>query len=324
MADRMTLTEDFNRAHRHALFQQLFSTFRWSKPDLLSFYEVTKLIKPEAEAYKGMRVIPVNKIIGSESRYHDFSSAFYPKSTHLQARWESIDAARLDEVTLPPISVYKLGEWYFVRDGNHRVSVSRSKGVEFIDAEVVELTSKIPLEEGITLNEIKRRVVAYERQRFLDQFNPTYLPMASVCEPHPVHLAAVADGHEEEDVGFQAALLPHHAGIAHAVTALVAVKRRLARLPARIPDSVAVLDVVIAPAVIHRHAVVAVPQDPAELGVLAEAVAAGRVGDQGEEILRSHIVDPGPRGGRVRDDVLAECVIEMSEFFHCKAVSPLR
>ena len=185
MADRMTLTEDFNRAHRHAMFQQLFSTFRWSKPDLLSFYEVTKLIKPEAEAYKGMRVIPVNKIIGSESRYHDFSSAFYPKNTHLQARWESIDAARLDEVTLPPISVYKLGEWYFVRDGNHRVSVSRSKGVEFIDAEVVELTSKIPLEEGITLNEIKRRVVAYERQRFLDQFKPTYLPMERIVFTAP-------------------------------------------------------------------------------------------------------------------------------------------
>ena len=185
MADRVTTADDFNKALRHARFQELFSTFRWHNPDLLSFYELTKLIKPEAEYYKGMQTIPVNKIIGSESRYHDFSSAFYPKNAHLKNRWESIDAARLDNVILPPISVYKLGEWYFVRDGNHRVSVARTKGVEFIDAEVVELTSKIPLEEGITLNEIKKRVVNYERQRFIEQFNPTYLPMDRIVFTAP-------------------------------------------------------------------------------------------------------------------------------------------
>ena len=132
MADRMMTTHDFNRAHRHAIFQNVFSTFRWSNPDLLSFYEVTKLIKPEAEAYKGMKTIPVRNIIGSENRYHDFSSAFYPKNVRLQHRWESVDAANLDDIILPPISVYKLGDWYFVRDGNHRVSAARPKGVEFL------------------------------------------------------------------------------------------------------------------------------------------------------------------------------------------------
>ena len=181
----MQVSDDFNKAHHHAMVQKVFSTFRWSNPDLLSFYEVTKLIKPEAEAYKGMQTIPVAKIIGSENRYHDFSSAFYPKSLRLQKRWESIDSARLDDVVLPPISVYKLGDVYFVRDGNHRVSVARSQGVEFIDAEVVELTSKIHLEEGMTLNEIKARVVAYERQRFLEQFNPTYLPMDRIVFTAP-------------------------------------------------------------------------------------------------------------------------------------------
>jgi len=185
MADRLITTDDFNKARRHAKFQEIFSTFRWHNPDLLSFYEVTKLIRPEAEYYKGMQTIPVNRIIGSESRYHDFSSAFYPKSNHLKNRWESIDAARLDDVILPPISVYKLGDWYFVRDGNHRVSVARTKGVAFIDAEVVELTSRIPLEEGITLNEIRKRVVAYERQRSIDQFNPTYLPMDRIVFTAP-------------------------------------------------------------------------------------------------------------------------------------------
>ncbi|MGP1507432.1 MAG: transcriptional regulator [Sphaerochaeta sp.] len=185
MTDNLAVSDDFGKARRRAVFQSFFSTLKWNNPNLLSFYEVTKLIKPESESYMGMKAIPINKIIGSENRYHDFSSAFYPKNPHLQARWESIDDARLKDIILPPISVYKLGDWYFVRDGNHRVSVARTQGVEFIDAEVVELTSKIPLEEGITLNEIRQRVVAYERKRFIEQFNPTYLPMDRIVFSAP-------------------------------------------------------------------------------------------------------------------------------------------
>lgn len=185
MADKMTVSSDFDQAHRRAKVQKVLSTFRWKNPDLLSFYEVTKLIKPESQAYKGMQTIPVKNIIGSENRYHDFSSAFFPKSNSLQRRWESIDAARLDDIPLPPISVYKLGDWYFVRDGNHRVSVAKSKGQEFIDAEVVELSSKIPLEEGMTMKELKRRVVNYERERFIEQYKPSYLPMDKIIFTTP-------------------------------------------------------------------------------------------------------------------------------------------
>lgn len=185
MADNLTTSIDFDKARRHAHFQSVFSTFRWKRADLLSFYEVTKLIRPDSEAYKGMQTIPVSKIIGSENRYHDFSSAFYPRNQELRTRWERVDAARLDDITLPPISVYKVGDVYFVRDGNHRVSVAKAKGVAFIDAEVVELNSKIQLKEGMTINEIKKKVVEYERKRFLDQYNPTYLPMERIVFSQP-------------------------------------------------------------------------------------------------------------------------------------------
>jgi hypothetical protein len=39
---------------------------------------------------------------------------------------------------LPPVSLYKLDEYDFVLDGNHRVSVYRYHGVEWIDADVTE------------------------------------------------------------------------------------------------------------------------------------------------------------------------------------------
>jgi hypothetical protein len=39
------------------------------------------------------------------------------------------------------VSLYKMGDVYFVNDGNHRVSVARYHGVESIDAEVVTFRS---------------------------------------------------------------------------------------------------------------------------------------------------------------------------------------
>ena len=43
------------------------------------------------------------------------------------------------------MSLYKIGGAYFVLDGNHRVSVARYHGVEWIDAEVTEFFALSPL-----------------------------------------------------------------------------------------------------------------------------------------------------------------------------------
>ena len=169
--------EDFEKAKSRGRIQSILSSLVRKNSDLLSLYAVTELIKPKNETYRGMQTIPVKNIIGSEGRYQDFSLAFYPKKELLRARWRSIDLATKKYVILPPISVYKLGEWYFVRDGNHRVSVAKTQGVEFIDAEVVELDSEIPLEPGLTMKQLRRRVVYYERKRFLEQYDVDCLPM---------------------------------------------------------------------------------------------------------------------------------------------------
>ncbi len=59
-------------------------------------------------------------------------------------RWVSVDVAHYQDITLPPIKVFEIGGVYFVRDGNHRVSVAKAQGAEFIDAEVISLASEIP------------------------------------------------------------------------------------------------------------------------------------------------------------------------------------
>ena len=160
-------SDDFNRAKNKARFNSIFSIINPEKKELLSYYDVKAMAKPRSQTYKGMQVVNIEKIIGSEGRYKDFNKAFLPKKEHLRHRWESIDRAHLSDIILPPISLFKIGDVFFVRDGNHRVSVAKAQGVLNIDAEVVELTTEIKIEPGMTKNDLKETVIQYEREQML-------------------------------------------------------------------------------------------------------------------------------------------------------------
>ncbi len=160
---------DFSKARHKAWIQSLKSVVNPEAGQLLSFHDIKSLLKPGAEKYLGMQVIAIKNIAGSEDRYQDFSRHFFPKKEHLRNRWMSIDKAHLTDVILPPIKLFKLGDMYFVRDGNHRVSVARSQGVMSIDAEVIELTAEITVKKTATRDEIQKAVIAYERRSVLDQ-----------------------------------------------------------------------------------------------------------------------------------------------------------
>ncbi|MDY6397659.1 MAG: transcriptional regulator [Treponema sp.] len=158
--------EDFSRARHKALFNEVQHFLNPDEATLISLSDIKKLLKPENEVYKGMQTIPVKLIVGSEGRYNDFDNRFFPKSMHLKTRWEHIDIAHINDIPLPPISLYELGGVYFVRDGNHRVSVAKSRGVEFIDAEVVSLQSEIKLHPGDSLKKMTKQVINYEKRVF--------------------------------------------------------------------------------------------------------------------------------------------------------------
>ena len=157
---------DFNKARNKALFNDLQHLLDLKESELLSFSDVKKWLKPKNEIYLGMQVVPVNLIAGSEGRYKDFDNHFFPRSAHLKNRWRRIDEAHLQDVILPPIQLYEIGGLYFVRDGNHRVSVARAKGIENIDAEVISLQSEIKLKPGMTRKQILQRVLDYEKRVF--------------------------------------------------------------------------------------------------------------------------------------------------------------
>lgn len=166
---RSQASEDFNRARNKARFDSIFNIISPEKKELLSYYDVKSMTKPQTQTYKGMQVVKISQIIGSEGRYKDFNKAFQPKKEHLRQRWESIDRAHLGDVILPPISLFKIGNVYFVRDGNHRVSVAKMQGIHSIDAEVVELTTEITIEPYMTKSDLREAVIKYEREQMLKE-----------------------------------------------------------------------------------------------------------------------------------------------------------
>ncbi|MGL4986098.1 MAG: transcriptional regulator [Treponemataceae bacterium] len=157
---------DFLKARNKALFNEIQHFLNLDETKLLSFSDVKDMLKPKNEVYLGMQIVPLDHIAGSEGRYQDFDNHFFPKSMHLKTRWERIDDAHIKDIILPPIKLYEIGGLYFVRDGNHRVSVARLQGVEAIDAEVVSLKSEIKLKPGLTQAQILSRVIHYEKRVF--------------------------------------------------------------------------------------------------------------------------------------------------------------
>ena len=160
---------DFSKARNKALFNEIQHLLSPEEASLISLNDVKQLLKPKAETYQGMKVIPIDKIVGSEGRYKDFDNHFFPKSNFLKQRWERVDEAAIKDIILPPIKVYELSGVYFVRDGNHRVSVAKARGTEFIDAEVVSLQSEIKLKNPNNMADIVRQIVNYEKRVFYSE-----------------------------------------------------------------------------------------------------------------------------------------------------------
>ena len=159
---------DFNKARSMAAFSEIQHFINTDKNRLLSFHDVKDILKPKNQVFMGSRTVPVRLIVGSEGRYRDFNRYFLPKSEHLRSRWVRVDEAHLKDIILPAIQLYEIGGVYFVRDGNHRVSVARMQGVEFIDAEVTSLSSGITLKPDMTTDQLREALIACEKNIFYE------------------------------------------------------------------------------------------------------------------------------------------------------------
>src|SRR5919199_6610763 len=178
---------DFSRARRKAFLRKVGAYLRGDpgSNQLLSFDEVKDALGAVSQVYLGMREVPVSKIVGSVGRHRDFDRAFLPSKPDLGTRWRRIDEIMDRGEELPPISLYKIGDAYFVGDGNHRVSVARQRGVEMIDAEVIEVRSRVPVDSELTAESLLHKM---EQRHLLER-----LPMDRVLPEVKLELSDVAD-----------------------------------------------------------------------------------------------------------------------------------
>ncbi|MGC4108060.1 MAG: hypothetical protein QM753_17190 [Thermomicrobiales bacterium] len=170
------IRDDFDRARQKAFLNDIIATATRRENELVPFHEVRKRVSPEGESYRGMQTVPIAQIVGSMDRYGDFDRAFLPRTKATSGRWKNIDRAFYEDVRLPPIQLYKVGDIYFVKDGNHRVSVARERGVEFIDAEVIEGHLRVPLNSRMTTQEIllQAEYAEFLRRTNLDRLQPDH------------------------------------------------------------------------------------------------------------------------------------------------------
>jgi len=149
---------EFNTARRKAFQEEMLSFITGRSTDLLPFEEVRQTLRLQDSTYKGLQEIELDKIVGSVGRYRDFTRTFLPKSDRSEERWRRVDAITHDLVGFPPIEVYKIGDVYFVRDGNHRVSVARAHDAETIEAYVIEYKTSVPIDNTDELDDILLKV----------------------------------------------------------------------------------------------------------------------------------------------------------------------
>ena len=164
----------FQYARWQATLEQILASVRGESSDLLPYDEVRKLLKAEETPRHVRKDIPLDAIVGSVGRYTDFTRSFLPRQDYDQHRWASIEVEMTGMVGLPPIEVYQIGDVYFVRDGNHRVSVAKQLEATYIEAYVTEVDTKVPLENDVQPDDLilKAEMADFLKRTRLDELRP--------------------------------------------------------------------------------------------------------------------------------------------------------
>src|SRR5215211_8005524 len=167
---------DFQRARFKAFINRVWGSLsgQGQPTTLLSYDEIKEKLHIGGPIYRGVQTVRVDQIAGSLNRYHEFDRVFLPASDKLAERWQRVNRAFYQEISLPPVVLYKVGQVYFVVDGHHRVSVAREQGQIYIEAEVRECATRVNLTPDIRLEdlEILGTKVKFLERTSLDTLRP--------------------------------------------------------------------------------------------------------------------------------------------------------
>ena len=187
---------DYSRVRRRHVLSTLGRRLRGQPGDvdlILPFDEVVEALGRVSERSVGLQSIPLDSIVGTVGRGRDFDRSFRPVSGRTRTRWERIANAQRRGQDMPPISVYRIGDMHFVRDGHHRVSVARALGLSQIDGYVTEVQTMVGAEGTITVGDLPMK--SHERM-FFDRVPIPFEARSEIALSDPWRYGELAEGVE--------------------------------------------------------------------------------------------------------------------------------
>ncbi len=187
---------DFSRMLRRNQLARLAGWLRREPDDVdvvMPFDEVVEALGFASKQNRGVQPVALDAIVGSVDRTRDFDRRFRPTSPRVRERWERIAAAMRRGEAMPPVSLFQIGEIYFVEDGHHRISVARAIGWDVIDARVTEIVTEIGADSSIQLSDLPLK--SHERL-FWERVPLPASERASIRLTDPWKYAALAEGVE--------------------------------------------------------------------------------------------------------------------------------
>jgi len=109
---------------------------------------------------RGIRSVPLDRIVGSVGRYKDFDGRFRFKPAVPSERLERIKKAMRQGRTLGPVKLFEIKDEFYVLDGNHRIAAAKELGHDEILAHI---------EEFIPSKNTLQNVLYRERAEFADR-----------------------------------------------------------------------------------------------------------------------------------------------------------
>ena len=166
--------EDFERAYHRSFWRKVMARLTGKSNELLPFDQVREALPYTGQRDIGLQTVPLDKIVGSVGRYRDFDRAFLPTQRQTTERWVNIRKAHYRDESLPPVDLYKIGEVYFVKDGNHRISVARERNQVDIDAYVTEIDVPFRLTADMDIDSVMQEKAygQFSQSTKLDELRP--------------------------------------------------------------------------------------------------------------------------------------------------------
>lgn len=126
-------------------FYRLWARLSHRALRLLNLDEVLCCNEVQNSHYAGIRTVCIACIRGTLGKSDVFDATFHPVTQSSRSRWLGVALEKLRGHELPPVDLIDVDGTYYVRDGHHRISVARSLGQVYIEAEITKMSLSHPI-----------------------------------------------------------------------------------------------------------------------------------------------------------------------------------